>query len=195
MFYKDPFMRINHKDTPLMAKHSWYRFIATCGYVGHAPFASGTFGSLLAYPIYIWGLENYISHEEISSFLYMIAAALSILGWLSISLLYKETKAYDNKAIVIDELAGQILTLAISQPWLFYISQKMKVIHGLSIYHFSFLLAFLLFRFYDIKKPFFIKHIDSLHIHPFAVIADDLLAALFSSATVYVLYYISFRII
>ena len=119
MFYKDPFMRINHKDTPLLARHSWYRFIATCGYVGHAPFASGTFGSLLAYPIYIWGLQNYISHEEISSFLYIITAVLSILGWLSISLLYKETSAYDNKAIVIDELAGQILTLAISQHWLF----------------------------------------------------------------------------
>lgn len=191
MSYRDPFMSVDYKKMPLGAKHSWYRFIATCGYVGHAPFASGTFGSLLAYPIYIFGLQNYVSEDASVLFLYVITFIASFLGWISISLLHKETEAYDNSAIVIDELAGQLLTLAISQHWLFYLGQKTILLHHLSLSDFSFIMALVLFRIYDITKPLFIKTIDRFHKYATAVIADDLAAAALASASIYILYYIT----
>lgn len=195
MHYNDPFLKTNAKDMQIKASHSWYRMVASCFYIGEIPFAKGTFGSLAAYPIYYWALHHYSTHDDLISFLYGAGIILSLLGWYAICLFQRETKAYDHGSIVIDELVGQLLTLAATHHWLFYLGERYVVWHKLSLGNFSFLVSFIAFRWFDITKPLIIGYVDDLHRYSFAVMLDDILAAAFASGTIYICYMISLRLI
>ena len=67
----------------------------------------------------------------------------------------------------------------------------MKILPTNSPYHVifnMFLVATVIFRFFDITKPFFIKKIERSMANALGVMVDDLLAGVYSAITIYIIY-------
>jgi phosphatidylglycerophosphatase A len=128
-------------------------WIATSGGVGYAPVAPGTAGSLVGVGIYFltWTLPL--------AYHFAIVVAVTLVGiWAS-----NEAARFfgkpDPSPAVIDEVAGQLLTLL-----------------GTGAGPLGALLGFLLFRALDIWKPWPARQLEALH-GGLGIMADDLMAA------------------
>jgi phosphatidylglycerophosphatase A len=130
--------------------------IVTIG-VGKIPKAPGTWGSLLA--MLLWWAILPIS---LSLQLFLIFFSL-IIGFIAIHYYEKKNHKHDSKEIVIDELVGMWITL-------------FAAAHSLPV----FFVGFLLFRIFDIWKPFPINWVDRHVKGAFGTMFDDLLAAVLS---------------
>lgn len=134
----------------------WVEFLATGFYVGRwAPFAPGTFGTLLALPLF-YGLSF--------APLGLWAAAVVLMSVFAVLICrYQEQNSlqHDPKSVVIDEVAGYLVaTWAL--PW------NLPVV----------IASFALFRLIDALKPGPIKWVDRKVKGGFGTVADDLLAGL-----------------
>ena len=118
----------------------------------------GTFGTLAALPLVV--LLSYYSSFNV----YLIVTILiSIAGIWICGKAADDMGVHDDSSIVWDEVAGMLLTmLAIPLSWQ------------------TLLAGFVLFRFFDILKPWPISYLDK-HVHNgFGIMIDDVLAGLFS---------------
>ncbi|MFZ2302667.1 MAG: phosphatidylglycerophosphatase A [Gallionella sp.] len=122
---------------------------------GLARKAPGTFGTLAAFPIY-WYLAPRLTD---AAFLLMLAGAFAIGVW-ACGVTGKVLGVADYGGIVWDEIVAFMLVLFFTPPGLDWS-----------------LLAFVLFRFFDIAKPPPIRHFDSNWHGGLGVMFDDLLAA------------------
>jgi phosphatidylglycerophosphatase A len=130
-------------------------FIALGFGVGLIPFAPGTFGTLLALPIF------HVLHP-------LMAAGdfLLLLGFLYVAGIWICDKAgrnlgvEDHAALVWDEIVAFLLVLFFTPPSLLWQA-----------------IAFLLFRLFDIFKPGPIRAIERMFRGGFGVMVDDLVAA------------------
>jgi phosphatidylglycerophosphatase A len=147
------------------------RFIAAGFGSGWLPKAPGTWGSLAALPV-AWLLIEYAGIEGLA------IATLAILGLgCFVSALVLPTLESDDPGwIVIDEWAGQWLTLIIIASF-----------YGLSFL--TLLAAFLAFRLFDIFKPFPIRQLEHMGPPWWAIMADDLLAGVMGGAVVVIAMY------
>ena len=147
------------------------RLVATVLGIGYAPKASGTFGSLAALPI-VWGLYHY--HADAYA---MLALALFIFlaGVWATHKIIVDQKDKDPSIVVIDEVVGQMLSFALVWPWLNHI-------HAWGFY----LIAFLLFRFFDIKKMGPVRFFDKKVRNAWGVMLDDVFAGIISAAILYI---------
>lgn len=169
--------------------------IATFLFVGFAPIAPGTFGTLAVYPIYYWITElkpfDFIKFESLKEqvvFLFwFFTIFFTIIGTWATDKYQKKTNTHDHKTVVIDEVVGMLLTLAISFDWLFEIATFLTSYIEWNIRTLIFLVGFIAFRYFDITKPLFISSIDQRYRKPFGVILDDILAALFASGTIFII--------
>jgi len=133
-------------------------FIATGGYAGYSPIVPGTVGSLV-------GLLLYFPMSGTHAFVRLgITAALFALGVWASSRAEQVFKTKDPRPVVIDEIVGM---------WLSLISSASEPLH--------FLAAFLLFRFFDVVKPFPAGRAERLK-GGFGVMADDVIAGLYANA-------------
>jgi phosphatidylglycerophosphatase A len=184
-------------------------FVATgCG-VGYLPFAPGTFGSLeglalaflpawafLFLTIMISGAYDGLAGEVSSQGLLdpvagmhmALAVAVAALGVWSASQVASYERAEDPQYIVIDEVSGQHLTLLLgcgvpiwwrTQEWL---AARSPV--GLMSMHTALnwkylLLGFILFRVFDIWKPFPARQAESLS-GGWGIMADDWVAGIYA---------------
>lgn len=133
-------------------------FLATGFYVGNLPLAPGTFGSLLGLPLCFLLAEISLPAA--------IVAVLLLIGlavWIS-DRAAKILKRKDPGCIVIDEIAG-MATALIGVP--FHLS--------------SVILGFVLFRIFDILKPFPIRMIDRRLSGGAGIVADDVVAGFFTN--------------
>ena len=89
----------------------------------------------------------------------------------------------DPRQIVIDEVLGQAMPLIL----IVYLSSKNQINIPVEIYYF---LSFILFRFFDIVKPFPVSYFDKQHKNFFGIIMDDIMAGLY---TMLIIYLISFK--
>jgi phosphatidylglycerophosphatase A len=96
----------------------------------------------------------------------LLVAATTIAGVWAASRV-EPMYGHDSPKIVIDEVAGQMLTLAFASR-----SDSREVLTAA-------VLGFLLFRFFDILKPFPIRRLEHLH-GGFGVVADDLGAGFYA---------------
>jgi len=155
--------------------------------IGRSKFAPGTLASLVTcliyFPIFIYK-PNFL-------LLIVIYLFLSIYSVVLIDRLENKFKKKDPKEIVIDEFLGQSIPIlylyviinitgAIHQNWYDYLG-------FLSV---SFFLFFLLFRFFDILKPFPINLVDRKMKNGFGVVFDDILAGTFSAIIYSIGYYL-----
>jgi phosphatidylglycerophosphatase A len=139
------------------------RFLATGFYVGYLPTAPGTWGSLLMiFLLYLFPLLNN----------FYVVFALSLGGIAIANFEEKQNGIKDESKIVIDEMAGQLLTF-------FTIQLSLPIL----------LLGFILFRIFDITKPLIIDKIQSLPAG-WGVMLDDLLAGLFSLVILKIVIYL-----
>ena len=129
--------------------------ISTCCGLGYLPVAPGTWGSLLALPL-AWLVLSQWS----PNILLVITLLLFLAGILASSIHQKRAKDKDPSYIVIDELVGQLLVLSIAPlDWSY------------------FFIAFVLFRIFDIYKPWPISWVDKTIGNGFGIMLDDILAA------------------
>ncbi|MFP6128317.1 phosphatidylglycerophosphatase A [Helicobacter pylori] len=125
----------------------------TLFFSGYSKKAPGTIGSLVALllglPILIFSANT----------LFLGAIFVGLIAIAQIDKEEEETKRHDSSYIVIDELVGMWLAMAIS---------------GLSLA--GVILSFIFFRIYDITKPSLIGKIDKEVKGGLGVVADDALA-------------------
>jgi phosphatidylglycerophosphatase A len=133
------------------------RNAATLGFIGYLPVAPGTWGSLAALA--------FMSVVHISPVLH----AWFILGVILVGIPASRTAEIligekDSGHIVIDEFAGFLVSA-------FYIPHS----YGYLI------AAFLLFRIFDILKPFPIRRLEKNLKGGFGIVADDIAAGLYAN--------------
>ena len=86
----------------------------------------------------------------------------------------------DPRQIVIDEVLGQAMPLIL----IVYLSSKNLINIPVEIYYF---LSFILFRFFDIIKPFPVSYFDKQHKNFFGIIMDDIMAGLYTMLIIYLI--------
>ncbi len=136
-----------------MDKFSLRACFLTLFFSGYSKKAPGTIGSLVAL---LLGLPVLIFSANT---LFLAAILIGLIAIAQIDKEEEESKIHDSSYIVIDELVGMWLAMAIS---------------GLSLA--GVVLSFIFFRIYDITKPSFIGKIDKEVKGGLGVVADDALA-------------------
>ena len=134
--------------------------LATGFGAGLSPVASGTCASLAGLPL-AWVIRSHWGPHGLA-----VAAALAFAaGWWAAATVAKATGANDPAAIVIDEIAGQ---------WLVLLRAPLDPL--------AYALAFLLFRIFDIWKPWPARWADREVKGGLGIMLDDLLAAIYAVA-------------
>jgi phosphatidylglycerophosphatase A len=133
-------------------------FVATAGYAGYVPVAPGTAGSLVG--LLVYGLVRWTGSGlvEVGS----IVALFAVGVWAGTSA-ERQFGGIDPGPVVIDEVVGMLLTLA----W---------IPVGLT----GAATGFVLFRIFDVIKPFPARRLEGLH-GGLGVMADDAMAAVYSN--------------
>lgn len=136
------------------------RFFLTVGFSGLSPKAPGTVGSFVSLIIGLFLLE--FLHV---STLFLLSLLITVIAIKQIDIYEKEVGMHDGKEIVIDELAGMWIALAIC---------------GINSENMIFMapLAFIFFRIFDIWKPSIIGRIDREVKGGLGVMGDDVVAGI-----------------
>ncbi|MEA1919702.1 MAG: phosphatidylglycerophosphatase A [Campylobacterota bacterium] len=150
-------------------------FFITVAYSGLAPKAPGTAGSFVALLLGVFILI-YLGEETLfyATLLAMIAGVKMIDNYEA------QSQSHDDKRIVIDELVGMWLALAIAPGVQFDPTSLLHVENGTLI---QIVLSFVFFRIYDIKKPSYIGRIDRDVKGGIGVMGDDVLAGIAAGIT------------
>lgn len=137
---------------------------------GLAPYMPGTFGTLAAVPL-VWLCAAYLSFNQYLA----ITLITCIVGIWLCGKTAEDMQVHDDSSIVWDEIAGMMITMIaipINLP--------------------NLLAGFLLFRFFDIVKPWPISLLDK-HIHGgFGIMIDDILAGVLALICMLALLYLGF---
>ncbi len=149
------------------------KLFLTLGYSGLSPKAPGTVGSFVALLIGMALLQII----NIST-LFMLSLLITVVAVKQINVYEKEVGVHDGKEIVIDELAGMWIAMAIanctSDNWILAI------------------IAFVYFRLFDILKPSIIGKIDRDVQGGWGVMGDDVVAGLFAGLATSMTYFLLF---
>lgn len=142
--------------------------VATVGGIGHLRPAPGTWGSLVALPL------AWLAWQGGGVALLLAAAVAAFAGglWAS-AVMVRGSAVKDPGFIVIDEVAGQLLA-ALPIPWWFDQSAGLGSVMAMG-------LAFVLFRAFDIGKPWPIGWIDRRVTGAWGVMLDDVAAGLIAA--------------
>ena len=154
--------------------------ISTCG-VGYFPIAPGTLGSLVGVALYVsvfaFGHHVLFAHHQETRFtqeqVWMLETTLALVVIFLVTMvgIWAGTRAErliqkkDPSIVVIDEVAGQMIALLSGPLWL----------HT----WWSIFSAFILFRLFDIWKPFPIRRLEKLE-SGLGIMADDILAGAYA---------------
>ncbi len=149
-------------------------FIAIGFGTGLINFASGTWGSLLAFLIFIL-LELFF---DSTSILFSFVFLSIILCLISCIVASSDSPKDDDSRIVADEIAGMLLTLMA----IYFVSNSI----------FSYLAGFFLFRLFDIIKPWPVSYVDKNIKNGYGVFFDDILAGIISIIFFYILFFLLF---
>lgn len=136
----------------------WSWWIATLAGIGRLPIAPGSWGSLVTVLV-AFSIFPYLS------IIYKILLILLIafVGVWASGVYARRHAAEDPQDVVIDEVAGQLLALALAPPhWSWYLA------------------GFALFRLFDITKPFPANWCDRNLKGGVGVMTDDLVAGLYA---------------
>ncbi len=137
--------------------------------LGKIPKVPGTFGSLATVII----LYIFFHKLDLSSNIILIGLiVIFIFSFLAIAIHIKDKENKDPKEIVIDEFIGQSIPI-----YLYEISHEIEKSPDEALIFYS--VCFLLFRFFDIAKPFPVSYFDKNFKNSFGVIMDDVCAGFY----------------
>jgi phosphatidylglycerophosphatase A len=132
-----------------------YHFVALGFGAGLAPFAPGTFGTLLAVPIFLLLAPRLDPIGLLIVLGFMFLAGIWVCDRTG-----RDLGVPDHQAMVWDEVVAFMLVLFFTPPTLVWL-----------------VVAFLLFRLFDVLKPGPIRYIETRFRGGFGVMIDDLVAA------------------
>lgn len=135
-------------------------FVATVGYCGYSPFAPGTVGSAAGLVVYllVWWTHSPVVETA------LIVALFAVGVWAGTTA-EQYFGGVDPGPVVIDEVVGMLVTLAFIPV-------------GLS----GAVVGFLLFRVFDVIKPYPAGRLEQLH-GGLGVMADDAMAAVYANVS------------
>ena len=150
-------------------KNSFITLLVTFGYIGKVKYIPGTIGSFagLLVGAVIIKLTNY--NVFMSCFF-----VLTVISIFAVDEYLKSSENLDPQEVVVDEVLGQWIAIA-------FIPFNFK----------SFLIAFILFRFFDISKIYPINKIEKIKGY-LGVIGDDLFAGIITAIIILTLTYYGF---
>lgn len=158
---------------PGPALSAFARFVATAGFAGYSPIAPGTCGTVVAVPI-AWalagtGLAIYLAATVVITIGGIVCADLADRSW----------GTHDSGRIVIDEVAGYLVTLVPLVP----ILREGSGLRALTV-------GFVVFRVLDIVKPPPVRQVDRHLGGGAGVVLDDVLAGVYGAALMWGLHHV-----
>ncbi len=137
-------------------------FLATGAYTGKAKFAPGTVGTLMGIPLYF--ILSFFTGENLWPYhCFFLIAFIVFAIWVADQTVMI-LKSSDPGCVVIDEIAGFMVTMT-----------------GLDFTLKNLFLAFVLFRFFDILKPFPVKNLEDNVSGGAGVVVDDVAAGIMAA--------------
>jgi phosphatidylglycerophosphatase A len=124
---------------------------------GLAPIAPGTFGTLVAIPLYIA-----MAGLPISVYLALVVLTFIVGVWIC-GRTATALGVHDHPAIVWDEVVGYLITMIAAPPQWYWL-----------------LVGFLLFRIFDIVKPWPARYFDRYVKGGFGIMIDDVVAGIYA---------------
>jgi len=141
--------------------------LATVGGIGYVPVASGTFGSLAALPLL--PVLAALRDASLAGYAAVVLALIAVAIW-SAGRAEEALGGHDHSRIVIDEVAGMVATgMFLPATW-----------GAIGV-------GFVLFRLFDVVKPFPAGFIDGRVEGGFGVVGDDLVAGVYAGALTWLL--------
>ena len=145
------------------------------GYVSKLP---GTFTSLSTL-IILYVMFEVLNFKNLN-YILILYSIIFFYSFYAVMDSETEFEIKDPKQIVIDEVLGQALPLI----FIVYLSSNNLISLPVEIYY---LISFILFRFFDIVKPFPVSYFDKNHKNFFGIIMDDIMAGLYTMLIIYFL--------
>ncbi|MBI3782037.1 MAG: phosphatidylglycerophosphatase A [Deltaproteobacteria bacterium] len=139
-------------------------FLASGGYLGYIPFASGTWGTLVGIPLFLLmhQLQLLSPAVYVALFVALVAGACWIAGQADVLL-----NEHDSHKIVIDEIVGYLAATLFLEPTVATI-----------------VAAFFIFRVLDVIKPFPAGYIDQHFPGGYGVTLDDVVSGVYTNLVV-----------
>jgi phosphatidylglycerophosphatase A len=135
--------------------------VASGGYIGYIPFASGTFGSLLGIPLFL-GFSR-LQPVSLLAYVLLYVVAVAAACWVA-GRAEEYFEEHDSHKIVIDEIVGYVAATMFLQPsW------------G------SVIAAFVIFRVLDVLKPFPAGYVDQRLTGGAGVVLDDVVSGIYTN--------------
>ena len=133
-------------------------FIATCAHIGYAPFAPGTFGSAVGLVVYYLVRRQASTSVELATI-----GVVLVIGLWSANEAEHHFGGIDPGPVVIDEVVGMLLTLAL---------HPVNVLGAIT--------GFVIFRVLDVVKPWPARRLEHLP-GGFGVVLDDAMAGIYGN--------------
>ena len=133
-------------------------FIATCGYLGYVPVAPGTFGSAAGLVVFAAVRWSGSPALELAVIILLFA-----VGVWSASAAERHFGGVDPAPVILDEVVGMLITLAF-----------------LPVNITGAVVGFLLFRLFDVVKPWPANRLEAVH-GGLGVMADDAMAGVYGN--------------
>ena len=141
-------------------------FFLTFCMVGKIKYAPGTFASLVTCFLFLM-LINIFNITVI----FLVTVIIFFYSFIAINNSFDEFRSEDPQEIVIDEVVGQMLLLLAIPIY--------ETLYPLPTIYYC-ISAFVLFRFFDIWKPFPVSYVDNNIKGSLGIMLDDIVASLYS---------------
>jgi len=150
-------------EAPAQKKTRLAWTIATFFGAGLGKPGPGTWGSVAA--VLLWAAYDFVFHPTAQALLIALLAGIAltlILGIPASTIVARESGRHDPQFVVVDEAAGQ---------WIALLSSPFDLRHAL--------IALILFRLFDITKPFPVRQLEKLP-EGWGIVLDDVGAGLYA---------------
>ena len=137
--------------------------------IGTIRYAPGTITSLIT-AVFLFSLFHILNLSNTTILIILIAVFL--YSFIAVAAHIKDNENKDPKEVIIDEFIGQSIPI-----YLYEISHGIEKSPEEAIIFYS--ICFILFRFFDIAKPFPVNFFDKNFKNSFGVIMDDVCAGLY----------------
>ena len=151
-----------------MIKTFNYLFV-TCFGIGSFRYAPGTITSFVT-TVFLFSLFHIINLS--SNIIFFILFLVFIYSFYAVSNYIKDNENKDPKEVVVDEFIGQSIPIYLYEVSHGTIKDSQEAV-------LFYLYIFILFRYFDIKKPFPVNFFDKKFKNSFGVIFDDVIAGLY----------------
>ena len=151
-----------------MIKHINFLFVTFFG-VGTIRYAPGSITSLIT-AVFLFSLFHILNLSN--TLILIILISIFFYSFIAVANYIKDNTNKDPKEVVIDEVIGQSIPI-----YMYEVAHETTKDYNEAILFYIYI--FILFRFFDIKKPFPINFFDRKFKNSFGVIMDDVIAGLY----------------